>query len=197
MSSDERREQKSNLWKWLLGCGCLVVLIGAVGIGIVVWQISKSFTTDPVKAKAIANSFLQFDLPDGYQMKFAMKLMGVKMAVFMHKEKQESGMMGWMMFFPKSLGQDRATMKAKMEEQMQKQGNRRGGKVESTETEILTVRGEEVEATRSVVSGESGKNMIQYSFFLTATDGTVMIMAMGPEEGFDENAFHDFVDSIK
>ena len=84
--SDKKGPKKSNLWKWILGCGCLVVLAGAVGVvavsGGLIYLFSQGLTTDPAKAKEMSDSIYASELPQGYEMKFGMSMFGWKMVAF-------------------------------------------------------------------------------------------------------------------
>lgn len=200
MADDKKKQpKKSNLWKYLVGCGVLVVVLGIAGIAGVVYWISQSFTQDPVKAKAIASSFIEFDVPEGYQMKFGGKILGIKMAAFAKTAKEDEGLFAMVMYFPKYMAQDRKAMESQMDQQLQKQAGQKNYRVEDRDETTLTVRGEDVKATRATLVEEgSGAEKRQYTFLLDAKDGgTIMVMLQGPEDDFDSAAMDAFIDSIK
>jgi hypothetical protein len=189
--------KKSNLWKWLLGCGCLALVLCGLGVGLVIYYFSQSITTDPVKAKRIAETIIRFDVPEGHQMKFAADMLGVKIAAFARVQNEDAGLVCVIMRFPKSLNLKKADMEARMNDQMQKQGS---GQMttESQDTVTLSVGVGEVEADcRIVVDQKSGKKKKQYLLFLERQDGMVMIQLMGPADDFDTKSMRSFLDSVK
>ncbi len=194
-----RPKKKSNLWKWLLGCGCLILLLGALSVGGVVYYFSRAITTDPVRAKEIANTMVQFDVPDGYQMKFAADMFGIKFAAWTRTDENQSGLFCMMMRFPKSLNVNKAQMESQMNAQMQKQGQSQGQlKAEASETVTLSMGSGSVQADcRILIDQNSGRKMKQYLIFLEKPDGMVMIQIIGPLDDFDSVAMQRFLDSAK
>jgi hypothetical protein len=196
--ANARQAKKSNLWKWLLGCGCAVALMGILVIGGVVWYGMKSFTTDPAKAKEIGDSIVKFDLPPGYTMVFgsAPPFIGWKMVAF-GDARQNPKNTGMIMLFPKSMNVSQ--METQMNQQAQK-GGAGGGKLteEDSSEETITVGGQETKLVRKImVNQNSGGRVLQYTFMLTRPNGTIMVVFQGPADDFDEPAWDAFVSSIQ
>ncbi|GEM_PF-2968696 len=159
----------------LIRFGCLAFLLLAVGAGALVWYASKRITTHPGKAKAVANSFLDFELPEGYEMEYAGELMGVKIASFGRAGKDDQGkaFSARMIWFPG------------------------GGKGEESEEIELDVGDKEVKAIKTVrTDEETGEKKILIRFTVEGKGGPVAVYLEGPEEDFDEDAVEDFLDSI-
>lgn len=194
--------RKSSLWKWVLGCGCLVVVLVIVGIvgavaGGAYW-VSKSFTTDPVKAKEIADGIVKFEVPKGYEMKGAVNMMGVKFALFGRPNESDSGLFCFMMAFPKKLGLSAKDMENQMNKQVKDKGGRGEMKVESSGEETIVVDGKEVKAQKNVMTSQDGKGKtIVYQILLDKPESAVMIQIGGPEQGFDQEGFSAFIKSLK
>lgn len=198
--ADPKKGGKSNLWKWLLGCGCAVALVGAVAIGGIIWYASQSFTQDPVKAKEIADSIVSFDVPDGHRMIFGMAppFIGWKMAAFGNKP-QNPDTMCMMMLFPKSMSVNRSQMEAQMNAQAQQRGAG-GGQltVEDKSEGSMTVAGQETKLIEKVLVNQQGGGKVkQYTFMLTQANGTVMIIFQSPLDDFDQAAWTSFVASLE
>jgi hypothetical protein len=198
-------QQKSGMPGWLKCClivGCLVLLIGGIAAGVMVYTASKMFMMDPVKVNALAKDIVPCEPPPGYAGFMGMNVAGVKMAMIAPEgimKNQQPGnkppLMIMIMSMPQK--QDPAALKSQADMQLAKQGHSMSA--EKSEKQTLKIRGHDVEVMKMVASD----GQIAYELVLeqepTATNpaGQEIIMIMGPGDRFDQKAMDAFVGSIK
>ena len=112
-----------------------------------------------------------------------------------------------MMSFPPSLNISKKEMERKMEDAFEKGGDpgnsenapEDSGDVERLEKENFNVRGVPTPVDRAVMTHrKTGKRIMRYSLVVETEGGRkVIIMFMGPEEGFDREGVQTFLSGIR
>jgi hypothetical protein len=213
-ADDEPRGQKKKgggFLKFCLICGCIMLLLAGLAGGFAVYAVSQMFSMDPATITARTQDIVPCTIPAGYQGAMAMKIpfTGVSMVMIgppgMLQNQQgappgSTGLMIMLMTIPP--GQNAQQLQNQMQTQMQAQG--RNGpstqmQVESTSNRTFKIRGEDVVFTEQLGAAQGGARMRQLSAIIPRTPGSadsVMIMFMGPEQGFDTSAVEAFLASI-
>jgi hypothetical protein len=201
--------------KFCLVCGCIVLLLAGLAGAAAVYAVSQAVSMDPTTVAARAQEIIPCTIPPGYQgaMAFRIPFVGVSMVMIgppgMLQNQQgtppgQSGMMIMLLSIPP--GQNPQQLQNQMQAKMQQQGQ--GGpntqlQVESTQARTFKIRGADVEFTEQVgvqQSGQGAVRMRQLTAMIPHTPGSadqVLIMIMGPEQGFDQAALEAFLGSIR
>jgi hypothetical protein len=152
--------------------------------------IGFELTHDPQQVQAIADKIGTFKLPDGLQPRSGMDLgiLGMKMAAFTDRPGQPNSML-MLMQFPQMLSANRQEMEQSFQQQARQQGMYAHFQTEATKQLTFTVRGEEVEVTEAIGRNtDSGQPARQYTAFLPAQTGPVMVMIITQDLPADQPA---------
>ena len=197
-------QQGSNFVKYCLVCGCLVGLMGLIGVGAMVFMFKSMFITDPVQVEANLQGTIPCEVPEGYAGAFGMNMMGMRMSMIgpegmMGSGQQNVPLMIIVMQVPP--GQNPQMAKAQMQAQLQQQGGMGGGnmQVEAEETATVTIRGQpvEVQTAIGVQNGQKTKQVMAIIDKAPDDPTQVLLMFMGNADTFDEAAMQAFLQSIK
>ena len=195
--------KNNNKWIWIgLGAAALFCLC-AVGVAVLVFmrigqQFREGMKTDPESASKAAHAIAEYELPEGYEEKFAMDflvysmvMMGPKSAVTPSSSARPMIMLAQFQV---------ATNQQQMEEQMRRsfeqQSGRRGLKMEIVDVKKMTIRGKEVDVTTFEGTDDNGFVMRQVIATFPGKDGTAFLMIMGPAQTWDKEEIDQFIESI-
>jgi hypothetical protein len=188
---------------WIgLGAAALFCLC-AVGVAVLLFvrigqQFREGMKTDPQGASQAAHAIADYELPAGYEEKFAMDFFAYAMVMMGPKTSDSPSSSGKPMIM---LAQFQvATNQQQMEEQMRRsfeqQSGRRGLKMEVVEVRKMTIRGEEVDVTTFEGTDENGFVLRQVLATFPGKDGTALLMIMGPAQAWDKEEVDRFIESI-
>jgi hypothetical protein len=196
--------------KFCLICGCLLLALAGAGIGVMVYAAKQMFTMDPqtVVTRLESDILPGSQVPQGYTGMFAMNAMGVmKFAVIVPQGMNMQGggnqqalpLMMYVCTIPQ--GQSPQQMQQQMQQKMQQQGQGGGTQiqVEAENTRTVKVRGEDVQVHQQVGAGQNGVRMKQEILVIPQAAGSttqVLIMCMGKEDIYDQQAVDAFLSSI-
>lgn len=194
---------------FLIGCGILfLILLIAGGIGgyFLYSFVKGGYTDDPVKINQWLQEVVECEVPAGYEGKmglnyslgeFRMKLL-MFLPVAASLESEDPTFTRFIVFEGPP-GADQSELEHQFEQgfenQMRNNPQIKGQKGERTESERVDIQvGEHMhKATRSIYT-EGDKRLLSY--MLSVKDG-VLVVAFGPEEGFDMESFNAFLRSMK
>ena len=187
--------------------GCLTVLGGGIAGTVMVLKAREFLIEgmDPIKARQILNEIIPCSAPMGYTPFFGQTLKGMRMAwiarpgeIERAAQTGENPTMIMMISMPEKQPKD--SLKSSMQAMPTGMGV---ATVVKTETETLTIRGQPVEAERSIVIDMKGKRVLQYAILLeqeptpTNPAGQELITISGGEATFDRRAMDAFLKSIR
>jgi len=182
----------------------IVVLCGCVCVaGFIVLQttgkvLEESVVMDnPQESRDLAQSMLDYDLPPGYQEQGAFNVGFMKMVMI----TDSSGIFSPFIMIaemPSGLGVDEDLMRQQIEQSMQRSMGNRNFSVELVDEQDRTIRGQDV--TMFVYAGtDSNGNQIKQvvSELFEGKNGSIMLMVVGEESGWNQTEIDAFLDSIR
>ncbi len=185
---------------------CVIIsIIGGIG-AYYAYKNGKGLVegfTSPEAKLAKAKEICDFTLPAGYDITFAMDLMGMKMAMINYTSTQQ---MIILMQLPKGSQISTKEFKAELEkgskeELLQKinQGNSNSKVKEIKEIGSLTVNGHTIPYCKAVFESNSGKESDGIIANYECTEGgrNFLIMAMAENGKYDEKITEDFLKNLK
>jgi hypothetical protein len=188
--------------KYCLACGCLAAIVAMLIGGVAVYKLKQMFITSPAAVEQNLAETLECEVPSGYAGMFGMNMAGVKMSMIAPSGTMMGNNQVPLMIIAMQLppGSDSAQAKRQMQQQMSQGGMSSGSMaVEKEDSITVTIRGEEVQA-QSSVGVQNGQKMRQVVVMIdkSSSDPTqVMLMFMGTDGSFDQEAMDAFVASIK
>ena len=202
MAVTEANKNK-NKWIWIgLGAAALFCLC-AVGVAVLVFmrigqQFREGMKTDPESASKAAHAIAEYELPEGYEEKFAMDFLVYSM-VMMGPESAvtpSSSARPMIMLAQFQVATNQQQMEEQMRRSFEQQSGRRGLKMEIVDVEKMTIRGKEVDVTTFEGTDDNGFVMRQVIATFPGKDGTAFLMIMGPAQTWDKEEIDQFIESI-
>lgn len=195
--------KNNNKWIWIgLGAAALFCLC-AVGVAVLVFmrigqQFREGMKTDPESASKAAHAIAEYELPEGYEEKFAMDFLVYSM-VMMGPESAvtpSSSARPMIMLAQFQVATNQQQMEEQMRRSFEQQSGRRGLKMEIVDVEKMTIRGKEVDVTTFEGTDDNGFVMRQVIATFPGKDGTAFLMIMGPAQTWDKEEIDQFIESI-
>ena len=211
-------ENKRPWWHYVLGCGCIAVLIAmALFAGGSYWaykQVTNSFFMDPVKVDALAAQILPGAKPvAGHDGIMGMDAFGVRMAIIGPTSKDKDIKKDELMIIVLGLA-DKIVTRDEARKQME--GSMNGGsqgdstpapgqtpgqprqqeKVLQSETVSISVGGKPFDGEKQLVEDEKKAQSIRYLVGFKKGTGTLFCMVQGPADGFNEPLMKQFLEPI-
>ena len=195
--------KNNNKWIWIgLGAAALFCLC-AVGVAALVFmrigqQFREGMKTDPESASKAAHAIAEYELPEGYEEKFAMDFLVYSM-VMMGPESAvtpSSSARPMIMLAQFQVATNQQQMEEQMRRSFEQQSGRRGLKMEIVDVEKMTIRGKEVDVTTFEGTDDNGFVMRQVIATFPGKDGTAFLMIMGPAQTWDKEEIDQFIESI-
>ena len=193
----------NNKWIWIgLGAAALFCLC-AVGVAALVFmrigqQFREGMKTDPESASKAAHAIAEYELPEGYEEKFAMDFLVYSM-VMMGPESAvtpSSSARPMIMLAQFQVATNQQQMEEQMRRSFEQQSGRHGLKMEIVDVEKMTIRGKEVDVTTFEGTDDNGFVMRQVIATFPGKDGTAFLMIMGPAQTWDKEEIDQFIESI-
>ena len=195
--------KNNNKWIWIgLGAAALFCLC-AVGVAALVFmrigqQFREGMKTDPESASKAAHAIAEYELPEGYEEKFAMDFLVYSM-VMMGPESAvtpSSSARPMIMLAQFQVATNQQQMEEQMRRSFEQQSGRRGLKMEIVDVEKMTIRGKEVDVSTFEGTDDNGFVMRQVLATFPGKDGTAFLMIMGPAQTWDKEEIDQFIESI-
>jgi hypothetical protein len=195
--------KNNNKWIWIgLGAAALFCLC-AVGVAVLVFmrigqQFREGMKTDPESASKAAHAIAEYELPEGYEEKFAMDFLVYSM-VMMGPESAvtpSSSARPMIMLAQFQVATNQQQMEEQMRRSFEQQSGRRGLKMEIVDVKKMTIRGKEVDVTTFEGTDDNGFVMRQVIATFPGKDGTAFLMIMGPAQTWDKEEIDQFIESI-
>ena len=193
----------NNKWIWIgLGAAALFCLC-AVGVAVLVFmrigqQFREGMKTDPESASKAAHAIAEYELPEGYEEKFAMDFLVYSM-VMMGPESAvtpSSSARPMIMLAQFQVATNQQQMEEQMRRSFEQQSGRRGLKMEVVDVKKMTIRGKEVDVTTFEGTDDNGFVLRQVLATFPGKDGTALLMIIGPAQTWDKAEIDQFIESI-
>jgi len=191
--------QNKKLW---IAFGVVLALCLCVGIGgflvmrSVGTRMADSVKADPAEVEQVGKRIADYTVPSGYTQTMAMSILGSDF-VFIGPEDSGNGMLIMMMQFSSSMNSDPETFQEQMQRSFEQQSGRRGLNMKVVETKTMSIRGQDVEVSILEGTDENGTSLCQLLTSFEGKSGTVMFMAQGLTEAWDQDMLDDFLLSIQ
>lgn len=181
--------QNKKLW---IAFGVVLALCLCVGIGgflvmrSVGTRMADSVKTDPAEVEQVGKRIADYTVPSGYTQTMAMSILGSDF-VFIGPEDSGNGMLIMMMQFSSSMNSDPEAFQEQMQRSFEQQSGRRGLNMKVVETKTMSIRGQDVEVSILEGTDENGTSLRQLLTSFEGKSGTVMFMAQGLTEAWDQD----------
>lgn len=211
--------------KWVLACGCALVLLGVLGavlVGIVAARAVSSVlpdlqkivpATEPAEVASRLQDILPAQVPPGYEGVFSMAIPGgFEFAVVAPaglRQGQQTGSQPpalLMMVCTIPPGEQAEQLKKKMARALAEKGQQQDSAALEVETpdgkvtQKVTVRGDTVTLEQAVGKTKDGHSVKQVMALVPRKKGSqelVMIMGLGDADNFDQAALDAFLGSVR
>jgi len=195
---NEERPRKSSVWKWVLG-GCLgITVLFLIGVGVLVYLVSKSVTQDPQRVQEIAHGIYPLPIPTGLKGEFAMDAplgIPIRMAL-LSGDSNLSPFTGIVLV----RGPADQASKEKLIEEMREALEEEGKEQETTGEETMNtfrLRDRDVTATVSrIKEKDSGRLLNQYLLPLREGSDTVLLVFLGTQEKLTPDELQKYLDTV-
>lgn len=170
------------------------VLVGALGLA--ANKLKDNVTTDPVKAKAMAQTFINYEAPDGYSEQMGMDMLVYKFVALTAKSSSQP-MIILANFQTGASSTSPEEMSKQIQKSMEQQNNQKGTNMKLVETRKVTING--TETTLTVSEGESTSSsgtLRQWITTFPGKTGTVLLMIQGSTDSWDDDVLNQFLASL-
>jgi hypothetical protein len=154
-----------------------------------------SMTEDAAEVAAIASGIVDYSLPAGYQEAFGMSFFNFDIVAFSSSASRRHMIM--LMQMPPGAGLDQADMERQMEQSLQQQMGRRNYRVQVVDEITTTIRDQPVTLTVSEGTDDEGTAIRQVAGVFEGKNGVVLLMIMGPQQGWDQAGIDAFIASLR
>lgn len=154
----------------------------------------QNFAESPEEAAKIGQEIVSYELPAGYQEQFGMSFLGVKMVAIVD-DSQDSVIM--LMEFPNSMAADQEAMRQQLQQTWSQQGGSGNLNTQFISSEEVTIRDQTVTLSTYEGSDDQGNQVRQVIGVFEGENGIVMLMTVAPLDQWDEEAFDQFIESLK
>lgn len=184
----------------LIITACFVLLCGltVVGLGLVGLQVAKqAITMDPVEAAKVGADIADFGVPQGYAVKVGMHFGQFKMvAITPADQGMESDKIVLMLMGVNTASTDTEAMQKSLKDAMERSGSRSTGEMHVVDQKNITVNGQPTTLTIQENSEVGAKHTRQVTTTFKGKSGSVMFMAMGQVDQWNDQLVDDFLASI-
>ncbi len=176
-----------------LCCGCAFLAMSTLGLGQLTDYLEKNMNRDPQAVQAEADKLAEFDLPPGFSPMMSMDFLGVNVVGY-QGEQPDSIIM--FMQYPAYAEMNSEQMQAAIQQAAQNQ-NFNFGAMEVVERVETTIKGQPATLVVSQAEDPQNGRMRQVVTTFEGNNGVVMLMIMGRESNWDQQAIDDFLASIR
>jgi len=193
----------NNKWIWIgLGAALLFCACAALVAFLVFRQagqkIREGVKTDPEAAAKAAHEIVDaYELPAGYREQMAMDIVLYSVVVIAPEAGRAGNAPLIMLAQFSQIGTNRQQMEQQIRQAFEQQSGNRGLDMKLVEVKKMTIRGEEVQVTIFEGTDKNGYVLRQLLTSFPGKNGTAMLMIMGSPSAWDEEAFDDFLKSIR
>lgn len=188
----------------ILVVAVVVCIVGSAvaigGLGLLADRFKDNITMDSKKAHAMANEFMTYTLPDGYQEQMGMDFFVYKMVILgngdMKSSKSFASPSIILTHFQSTEGMTPEQMTEQMQKSFEQQSSQKGMAFKLVETRTVTINGEETTLNVNEGNNNSGDSYRQWVTNFPGKTGLVILMIQGPIEGWDDALLNDFLASI-
>lgn len=156
---------------------------------------TSSISTNPAEMQQITNAVASYTLPEGYTEIFVANFTGNKVITIVDNE-QGPNIIIWMMLMPPLPEGDIDQFENQMHALM-KQFNLQSVNFQQENIEVRTVNQRKTKIIHSTGPDSNGTRQRQMRLFFKSSQGTVFMMAQGPEDKWDQASIEQLLDSIK
>jgi len=156
----------------------------------------RMLVEDPGEASSLAQEMVDYDLPPGYTESNALNMGFFKLAMI---TKASDGTRPILMLLemPSSMAVDEEQMLLQLQQAMAASMGRQGFTMTLVDRGQTTIRGQEVDLLLYEGTDEDGTAMKQLvTGFFDGKQGQVMVVAIGPEDGWSQTEVDAFLRSI-
>ena len=200
-------------WQYVLGCGCIAVLIGVIGTIVAGWygysKLSKSFFMDPVKVDQLAASIFPGAKPfEGHDGVMGMDAFGVRMAVISSPLKDKGTPKGNLFIFLMDTP-EKTISKEEAKGMMKEKGTgapavgvtpgnstttrTNNETVLKTEAAKLVLGGKTFDAEKTWLEDANKIKTLRYLAAFKKGKGSAFIMVQGVADDFNQKAMDAFL----
>ena len=183
----------------VLLCGCGVALLAGTGL----WSFSRfvefadeSTTENPQEVARIASEIADFDLPEGYDTQYGMKIATFSMVQFATRNEENYI---FLTQFPAGTSINVDEMMRQVRDGARNPNSRwYNVDAELVEQKPVTIRGQE--STLSISEGTNDQGELYRMANVTFQgrgEGPTLVMFIGPAEQWDTEMVEDFISSIR
>lgn len=201
-----RNKRRGASWlKYLAGCGCTVLLLGAIAAGVGGYfayrAVSSTFMVDPARVTELAQREAPgAQLPAGFVGAFGMDTKEFQLSAF-HDQKGDRNLMLMMMPFKEGqkISHEELIAASDQSSTQNQKGNRKPKKVLKSEELSVDSAAGALPALRRLVE-EDGKKAWEYVAFGRApgqTDHLLVVIGSAPESESTDQFFRDYLKTIK
>ena len=177
-----------------VGVGGIIALrAGGSLLGQVVSQ-GMSVTEKPEEVTQIARHMVDYNLPPGYQAEFGMNLFGFDMAAFGPADHSTTIML---MQFPAGLELNQADMERQMQQALQRQIGQQELNLTVVDQITTTIRDQSVSLTVQEGTAGDGQPIRQISGIFQGKQGVVMLLVVGNQDTWNQQAIDTFIASLR
>jgi hypothetical protein len=183
----------------LLVCACCVGVFSVTGLWSTVqlanWAGSNT-SEDPEKVSEIASGIADFQIPQGFEKQYGMKLGGFSLVEYMTDNERS---IIFVVQFPAGTSINVDEMMRQIEQNSRRESRTWYGMTTAlVEQKPVTIRGQE--ATMSISEGKNDQGIpyrMANAEFQGNGEGPAAVMIVGPADEWDLKTFEDFIASIQ
>lgn len=158
--------------------------------------IERMLVEDPDEASSLAREMVDYDLSPGYAESNALN-MGIFKLAMITKASDGSRPILMLLEMPSSMAVDEEQMLLQFQQAMAASMGRQGFTMTLVDRGRTTIRGQDVDLLLYEDTDEDGAAMKQLvSGFFDGKQGQVMVVAIGPENGWSQTEVDAFIRSI-
>lgn len=190
----------------ILGVAFIVCIVGGAvaigGIGLLADRFKDNVTTDSKKVKTMANEFISYELPDGYEEQMGVDFLIYKMIIMsdsdLKSSKSSSGPLIILTHFQATQGMSPEEMTEQMQKSFEQQSSQKGMTFKLVETRTVTIKGKETTLNVNEGSDDNGYSYRQWvTNFAGKNGGIVILMVQGTTDSWDDSVLEAFLASIQ
>jgi hypothetical protein len=177
----------------------LVILALLSGLGLVIVlrvagnMVSQSVATDPAKLAGVAQRIAEYRVPAGYEEHFAFEMVGFAL-VELQADQQQGHI--YLIRLPRYARAARMAVENSVHDATYRY-EEGGLELRPVGERQVTIRGQEVVLTTSEGTNSRQEPYRQIMGVFEGSDGPVLLIAIGPINGWDDEAIDEFITSIR
>jgi len=161
-------------------------------------KLKANVSSDPAKVKEMANDFVDYELPAGYQETMGFNFLVYKMVLISADGKSTSTkpVIFLANFDSSSQSLSPEEMTAQMQKSLEQQNGQKGANFKVVETRTVTIDGKDESLVVSEGDDSNGKTMRQWVTTFPGKTGIVIVMIQGSSAAWDDALYNEFLSSL-